>query len=195
MMGVQGLYNDGWMLSAIPKRAPWQLLGDAIDGSRQRVSRSSSSTSARTGRRTTTSPPPIRQGAGDEGPMFGRVREISGAAARCLGGDADGDAAAVAVGAAGPSSSSRASRSPAAARQRARRSQHLLYDHRGDRGAAGRRRRDDRHPWRPLRRLRAVPAEGQAGVLVEPAGPEAGAVGRSGGARARQAHARVRLQV
>jgi arylsulfatase A-like enzyme len=30
MMGVQGLYNDGWMLSAIPVRPPWQLLGAAI---------------------------------------------------------------------------------------------------------------------------------------------------------------------
>jgi arylsulfatase A-like enzyme len=30
MMGVQGLYNDGWMLSAVPVRAPWELLGNAI---------------------------------------------------------------------------------------------------------------------------------------------------------------------
>ncbi len=30
MMGVQGLYNDGWMLSAVPMRAPWELLGKAI---------------------------------------------------------------------------------------------------------------------------------------------------------------------
>ncbi len=30
MMGVQGLYNDGWMLSAVPRRAPWELLGKAI---------------------------------------------------------------------------------------------------------------------------------------------------------------------
>ncbi len=30
MMGNQGLYNDGWMLSAIPVRAPWELLGSAI---------------------------------------------------------------------------------------------------------------------------------------------------------------------
>jgi arylsulfatase A-like enzyme len=30
MMGVQGLYNDGWMLSAVPVRPPWQLLGTAI---------------------------------------------------------------------------------------------------------------------------------------------------------------------
>jgi len=30
MMGVQGLYDDGWMLSAVPKRPPWDLLGKAI---------------------------------------------------------------------------------------------------------------------------------------------------------------------
>ncbi len=30
MLGVQGLYNDGWMLSAVPIRAPWDLLGKAI---------------------------------------------------------------------------------------------------------------------------------------------------------------------
>jgi arylsulfatase len=29
-MGLQGLYNDGWMLSAVPIRAPWELLGTAI---------------------------------------------------------------------------------------------------------------------------------------------------------------------
>jgi arylsulfatase len=31
MMGVQGLYNDGWMLSAVPTRPPWELLGKAIE--------------------------------------------------------------------------------------------------------------------------------------------------------------------
>lgn len=31
MMGVQGLYKDGWMLSAIPKRPPWELLGSGIE--------------------------------------------------------------------------------------------------------------------------------------------------------------------
>lgn len=30
MMGTQGLYNDGWMLSAVPTRAPWDLLGTAV---------------------------------------------------------------------------------------------------------------------------------------------------------------------
>ncbi len=30
MLGVQGLYDDGWMLSGVPKRPPWNLLGKAI---------------------------------------------------------------------------------------------------------------------------------------------------------------------
>jgi arylsulfatase A-like enzyme len=30
MLGVQGLYDDGWMLSAVPKRPPWNLTGPAI---------------------------------------------------------------------------------------------------------------------------------------------------------------------
>ena len=30
MFGVQGLYRDGWMLSAVPKRAPWDVLGKTI---------------------------------------------------------------------------------------------------------------------------------------------------------------------
>jgi arylsulfatase len=30
MMGVRGLYHDGWMLSTVPVRAPWELLGKAI---------------------------------------------------------------------------------------------------------------------------------------------------------------------
>ncbi len=30
MMGVRGLYHDGWMLSTVPIRPPWQLMGTAI---------------------------------------------------------------------------------------------------------------------------------------------------------------------
>jgi arylsulfatase A-like enzyme len=30
MFGVQGLYDDGWMLSAVPTRAPWNMAGAAI---------------------------------------------------------------------------------------------------------------------------------------------------------------------
>ena len=31
MMGVRGLYHDGWMLSAVPLRPPWELLGKTIE--------------------------------------------------------------------------------------------------------------------------------------------------------------------
>ena len=37
MMGVQGLYDDGWMLSAVPTRPPWELLGQGHPGSRRRL--------------------------------------------------------------------------------------------------------------------------------------------------------------
>jgi arylsulfatase len=30
MMGVQGLYDDGWMLSAVPTRPPWVMMGAAV---------------------------------------------------------------------------------------------------------------------------------------------------------------------
>ncbi len=31
MMGVRGLYHDGWMLSAVPIRPPWELLGKTVE--------------------------------------------------------------------------------------------------------------------------------------------------------------------
>jgi arylsulfatase len=30
MLSVQGIYNDGWILSAVPLRAPWELTGAAV---------------------------------------------------------------------------------------------------------------------------------------------------------------------
>ena len=51
MMGVQGLYHDGWMLSAVPMRAPWELLGRR-SWIRPAPTSSSSTTSGRTGRST-----------------------------------------------------------------------------------------------------------------------------------------------
>ena len=53
---------------------------------------------------------------------------------------------------------------------------------------AGRRRRHDPDLRRALRRLRLLPAQGQAGVPLEPDRPEAHQVGRPGRAHARQAH-------
>ncbi len=47
----------------------------------------------------------------------------------------------------------------------------VLHHHRRHRGAAGRRRRHDPDLGRAFRRLRLLPAEGQAGIPVEPGGP------------------------
>jgi arylsulfatase A-like enzyme len=73
--------------------------------------------------------------------------------------------------------------------------QHLLHHHGGHHRARGRRRGHDRDLGRAFRRIRLLPARGQAGVPVEPARPRAHQVGRTGGARARSAQHRVRLQV
>ena len=73
--------------------------------------------------------------------------------------------------------------------------QQLLHHHRGHRGARRRRRGHDPDLRRALRRLRLLPAQGQAGVPLEPDRPETHQVGRPGRAHARQAHGRVRLQV
>ena len=61
--------------------------------------------------------------------------------------------------------------------------QRLLHDHRGRRGAARRRRRHAADLGRPLRRLWLLPAEGQAGVPLEPPRSEAPSLGRAGRAR------------
>ena len=89
------------------------------------------------------------------------------------------------------------------ARQRAEHPEQVVHDHRRDRGPFGRRRRDDRHRGRALRRLRPLPPQGQAGLRLQP--PRSRAVplgGRRGRprldgrlAQARQAHDRVRLHV
>ena len=54
MMGVHGLYHDGWMLSAVPLRPPWELLGATILDPANAI-RWSSTRSAMTGPNTTTS--------------------------------------------------------------------------------------------------------------------------------------------
>ena len=83
-----GLYNDGWMLSAVPLRAPWDLAGAAIadpaTAYRPRALRAQERLDA-VHRRRRQAP---REGAGDAGPDVRRVRQVSGAAAGRLGGDA-----------------------------------------------------------------------------------------------------------
>ncbi len=61
----------------------------------------------------------------------------------------------------------------------------LLHDHRRHRGAAGRRRGNDPDLGRALRRLRLLPAQGQARLPVEPGRPRAGEVGGRRSADAR----------
>ena len=60
----------------------------------------------------------------------------------------------------------------------------LLHDHRRHRSSRRRRRRHAADLRRPLRRLRFLPAQGQASVPLEPGRPEAHSLGRPGRARA-----------
>ena len=78
-------------------------------------------------------------------------------------------------------------------RQRAEHPEQVVHDHRRCRGPTGRRRRDDRHRGRTLGRVRAVPAQRQAGVRLQQPHARAVPLGRPAAARGRQAHDRVRL--
>ena len=66
----------------------------------------------------------------------------------------------------------------------------LLHRHRRHRGSRGRRRGHVPHLRRTLRRLRLLPAQGQARLPLEPRRPEAHPLGRPRGAHARQARHR-----
>ena len=58
MMGVQGLYDDGWMLGAVPTRPPWVMMGAAV-ADPPRPSNSNCTTCDMTGRNTLTWLPSI----------------------------------------------------------------------------------------------------------------------------------------
>src|SRR5215470_12489819 len=85
MAGVQGLYNDGWMLSAVPVRPPWELLGKAILDPASIYKFELYEV-----RHDWTQYTDVA--AGDDGADVCRVREEPGAAAGCLGDDARGGA-------------------------------------------------------------------------------------------------------
>ena len=175
-------------------RPPWDVVGAVSQdpaGFPLRAVRSHQGLDAVRERRRQV--PGQAQGAGE--PVLGRGGEISGAAARRHGGDADRRAAA------------EPRRRPHrvhlvrrdhrhAERRRAEHSRRVVQLQGRGRDPAGRRRRHDRDPGRPVRRLRVLPAEGQAGVPVEPRRP-ASAIRWEGpdALVAGQAHARVRLQV
>ena len=181
MMGVQGLYNDGWMLSAVPMPSAVETcVGKAIPDPASSFKFELYDLSHDWTQYDDVAAAKSEQGQGDDGPDVRRVREISGAAARCLG-------------------RRRAWSAPRPSHRRRAQGVHLLG--RPVTGIPQRRLRQtcstpptpspprstcrraaregmiaDRR--RAFRRLRALLAEGQAGLHLEPARPEAGHAGK-----------------
>jgi arylsulfatase A-like enzyme len=154
MFGVQGLYSDGWILSAVPSRPPWNLGFGKVN-----LDPASSFTfelyDVRHDWTQNTDVAARNQAKAKEMTdlMFWRICEISGAAARCLGDNSCGYPA---------SKSGRWSKGLHVFRRAgnwhsgwhgAEHAQHLLHDHRQRRGAPGWRRGRDCHRRRSVRRL------------------------------------------
>ena len=95
MLGVQGLYNDGWMLSAVPVRPPWQLLGKAIEDPASAYKFELYDVRHDWTQYTDVAAANPAKNAGDDRPDVWRVRQISGAAAGCIGRDAVGGTASI----------------------------------------------------------------------------------------------------
>ena len=194
MMGQWALYHEGWLLSTKVNRAPWEAFGAAnpdplnnqvfqLYDLNKDFSQSEDIAAQVSG-----------EGEGDEADVHRGGEEVPGLPDGRLGGGPHRGAA--------PEHHRRPHRvrlHPADGRPAAGRfavpARHLLHHHRRHRRAARRRRGHDPDLGRTLRRLRLLPAQGQAGVPLEPGRPEAHQVGRPGRAHARQAHAGVRLQV
>ena len=94
MMGVQGLYHDGWMLSAVPIRPPWELLGKAILDPASAYKFELYDVRHDWTQYTDVAAANPAKVQEMTGPDVRRVRQVPGAAAGRLGGDAHGDAAA-----------------------------------------------------------------------------------------------------
>jgi arylsulfatase len=195
MLGVQGLYNDGWMLSGVPVRPPWELLGTAIldpasaykfelydvrhdwtqytDVAAQNPAKVRAMTDLMFAEFAKYQVLPLDASVATRmvtpRPSMSGGREVFTYSGEPVSGIPRGTAPSV--------------------------SEYVLYHHGGDRRAEGRRRGYDRHRWRAVRWIRVVYSEGQTDLPVEPAGSQARALGRQRSAGARQAQARIRLQV
>ena len=176
MMGQWALYDDGWFLSTKVNRAPWQAFGPANpDPLNNQVLelydlRKNFNQTENVAAQNPQKVKELREN------VRRRSEEVPGLPARRLGGGAHRRAA--------PEHHRRAHRvrlhaadGRAAAGRLAAAAQHLVHDHRRHRGPAGRRRRNDPDLGRPLRRLRLLPAEGEARVPVEHGRPRAAEVG------------------
>ena len=185
MMGQWALYDDGWLLSTKVNRAPWEAFGpanpDPLNNQVLRALRPEQG--LQPDRRHRREEP--AEGQGDEG-RSSSPRPRSTRSSRWTPRWR-------------PASSRRARTSPPAAREFVYTRpmvglpqgdsplllNTLLHDHRRHRRAAGRRRGHDPDLGRALRRLRLLPAQGQAGVPVEPGRSGAHQVGRPRRADAR----------
>jgi hypothetical protein len=87
MMGVQGLYYDRWMLSAIPSRAPWQPLGTAIQDPASGYKFELFDVTHDWSQYADVAAEHPRQGEGIARIDVRRVQEVSGVPAGCVGGD------------------------------------------------------------------------------------------------------------
>ncbi len=184
MMGQWALYHDGWLLSTKVNRAPWEAFGPANpDPLNNQVFQLYDLTKDfnQSNDIAAKHPEKVKEMRQDV-PRGGE--EVPGLPAGRLGGRPHRRAA--------PEHHRRPHRvrlhaadgRPAAGRLAAA-AQHLLHHHGRHRGAAGRRRGHDPDLGRALRRLRLLPAEGQAGVPVEHGRSRTDQVGRPRGARRR----------
>ena len=170
MFGNYALYHEGWMLVDKVTRPSWVTGGSAehrpghagLGALRHHHGLDAEH------RRGGAEP---GQGEGARGGLVAGGREVPGAAARRLGGQPAGGAAAVGHRGTDRRSSSRAD-DRHLERRRADDPERLLYLHRRGDGARGRRRRHDHHPGRALRGLRLLRQQGQAQLHLEPGGLE-----------------------
>ena len=166
MMGDHAIYHDGWIASTKVMRPPWDVLGSVSlrsGGLPMGVVRSEQGLDAVRERRRQV--PGETQGTA--GPVLGRGAEVSGAAAGCVGGDPAGRAAAEPYRR--PHRVHLVRRTDRHAKRRRAVHPRLLVHLQGRGGdPKGWRGRGDRDPGRPVRRLRLLHAEEQAGVPVEP---------------------------
>ena len=194
MMGQWALYDDGWLLSTKVDRAPWDAFGKAnTDPLNNQVLQLYDLTKDYSQSHDIAELEP-RQGQGDEGAVHRGGEEIPGVPAGRLGSCPRDRAASKhhrrPVGVRlHPSDGGAAAGGLTAA------AEHLLHDHRRDRGARRRGGGNDPDLGGAVRGVRLLSAEGQAGLPVEPAGSGAHQVGRRRGADARQAHRGVRLRL
>ncbi len=194
MMGVRGLYNDGWMLSTVPIRAPWVLVGktpqdpaNAYEWELYDVRKDWTQNN----NVAAANPAKLKE---MQQLLWAELAKNQSSAARCLRGHTAGRTP--------PQRHGREDGIYIFGRdghrhspwRRAEPPQHVVHDHGGGGDSRGRCRGHDPDQRWPVRRLWLLSAEREAGLSLELARCEARALGRAG-AIAWQAHDRVRLQI